>query len=296
LNKIKNQSIFTIATIIRNILKKTIVSAKWLHKNLNDPNLIILDASPAENKSGLKTEFEGWKIPNSRFFDLKNKFSKKLSELPNTLPSTLDFEAEARKLGINKSSKIVVYDNLGIYTSPRVWWMFKTMGHKSIAVLNGGLPEWAKNGFEIQAIKNIKYTLGDFKATFKPVLVKNIEDIKNNLKTKTALLIDARSEGRFNGTAPDPRATLKSGHIPNSVNLPYTEVLNNGKLKSKEKLTPLFNKVQTIDLPLIFSCGSGITACILHLAAEQVVKNEKSVYDGSWTEWASSSNNQIETN
>tara|TARA_R110001583_G_scaffold69300_2_gene196572 strand:+ start:13064 stop:13897 length:834 start_codon:yes stop_codon:yes gene_type:complete len=276
-------------------LKKTIVSTKWLYKNLNDPNLIILDASKSENKSNLKNEFEGWQLPNARFFDLKNSFSKKDTDLPNMLPNPENFEMEARKLGINKFSKIVVYDTLGIYTSPRIWWMFKTMGHHNIAILNGGLPEWVKNGFETETIKHKKYPVGNFKATLNTTLVKNIEDIKTNLITKSALLIDARSKGRFNGTAPDPRPTLKSGHIPNAVNLPYTEVLTNGKLKSKEKLTQLFNKIQINDLPLIFSCGSGITACILHLAAEQVIKNEKAVYDGSWTEWASSNNNPIKT-
>jgi thiosulfate/3-mercaptopyruvate sulfurtransferase len=276
-------------------LKKTIVSVKWLQKKLNDPNLIILDASQPKNKAGIKPEFEGLQIKNARFFDLKNTFSEKDTDLPNMLPNPEYFETEARKLGINNSSKIVVYDNLGIYTSPRVWWMFKTMGHKNIAVLDGGLPHWMKNGFETEAIQNKECTIGDFKATFKPKLVNKIEEIKTNLKTKTALLIDARSQGRFNGTAPDPRPTLKSGHIPNSINLPYSEVLNNGKLKSKEKLTQLFSEIQLNDLPLIFSCGSGITACILHLAAEQVIKNEKSVYDGSWTEWTSTNNNPIET-
>lgn len=276
-------------------MNKTIVSVKWLHKNLNDPNLIILDASQTENKQGIKTEFDGWQIPNARFFDLKNNFSKKNTEMPNMLPNPEGFETEVRKLGIKKSSKIVVYDNLGIYTSPRVWWMFKIMGHKNIAVLNGGLPEWVKNGFETEKIQNKKYPVGDFEATFKPILVKNMEDIKTNLKTKSAIVIDARSEGRFNGTAPDPRPTLKSGHIPNTINLPYTKVLNNGKLESKEKLVQIFSEIELDNNPLIFSCGSGITACILHLAAEEVIKNEKAVYDGSWTEWASTKNNPIET-
>lgn len=276
-------------------MKNTIVSAKWLYNNLNDPNLIILDASQTENKSGLKSEFEGWQLPNARFFDLKNVFSKKDTDMPNMLPNPKEFEAAARKLGIYNSSKIVVYDNLGIYTSPRVWWMFKTMGHKNIAVLNGGLPYWVKNGFESVAIKHKKYVSGDFKVNFNPQLVNSLQDIKTNLSTKTALLIDARSKGRFNGTTPDPRPTLKSGHIPNSINLFYTEVLNEGKLKSKPKLKQLFREIKLDNNPLIFSCGSGITACILHLAAEQVLKNKKSVFDGSWTEWASSCKNPIET-
>jgi len=276
-------------------MKNNIVSVNWLHKNLNNPDLIILDASQKNNKFDLKTKFEGLQIKNTRFFDLKNSFSKKDTVLPNMLPSAKEFEQECRKLGINKSSKIVVYDNLGIYTSPRVWWLFKTMGHNTIAVLDGGLPAWNSEGFELEPIVKNTYNQGDFEATFHPELVKDIEAIKTNLKTKTAIVIDARSEGRFNGTSPDPRPNLKSGHIPNSINLPYSQVLENGKFKSEKKLTEIFKTLKLDNNPLIFTCGSGITACILMLASELVSKNPKAVYDGSWTEWASENNTAIQT-
>jgi len=276
-------------------MKNNIVSVNWLHKNLNNPDLIILDASQKNNKFDLKTKFEGLQIKNTRFFDLKNSFSKKDTVLPNMLPSAKEFEQECRKLGINKSSKIVVYDNLGIYTSPRVWWLFKTMGHNTIAVLDGGLPAWNSEGFELEPIVKNTYNQGDFEATFHPELVKDIEAIKTNLKTKTAIVIDARSEGRFNGTSPDPRPNLKSGHIPNSINLPYSQVLENGKFKSEKKLTEIFKTLKLDNNPLIFTCGSGITACILMLASELVSKNPKAVYDGSWTEWASENDTAIQT-
>ena len=276
-------------------MKNNIVSVNWLHKNLNNPDLIILDASQKNNKFDLKTKFEGLQIKNTRFFDLKNSFSKKDTVLPNMLPSAKEFEQECRKLGINKSSKIVVYDNLGIYTSPRVWWLFKTMGHNTIAVLDGGLPAWNSEGFELEPIVKSTYNQGDFEATFHPELVKDIEAIKTNLKTKTAIVIDARSEGRFNGTSPDPRPNLKSGHIPNSINLPYSQVLENGKFKSEKKLTEIFKTLKLDNNPLIFTCGSGITACILMLASELVSKNPKAVYDGSWTEWASENDTAIQT-
>jgi thiosulfate/3-mercaptopyruvate sulfurtransferase len=274
---------------------KTIVTAKWLHKNLNNPDLVILDASQKKNVSNLKTKFEGLKIKNARIFDIKSSFSRKDTDLPNMLQNPQDFEQACREIGINKSSKIVVYDNFGIYTSPRVWWLFKTMGHKNIAVLNGGLPTWNKEGFELELIKTNTYKLGDFKAKLQSDLVKDIEAIKANITTKNAIVIDARSEGRFNGTAPDPRPNLKSGHIPNSINLPYANVLINGKLKSKNELKTIFSELQIDDNPLIFTCGSGITACILMLASELVSNNQKAVYDGSWTEWASEKDTPILT-
>ena len=276
-------------------MKNTIVSAKWLHKNLNDPDLIILDASQTKTINNTTSKFQGLQIKNARFFDIKNAFSKKDTELPNMLQNSKDFEQACRKLGIHKSSKIVVYDNLGIYTSPRVWWLFKTMGHNNIAILNGGLPAWNDKGFELEPIAENTYNLGNFEATFQSELVKDIATIKTNLITKNALVIDARSKGRFNGTAPDPRPDLKSGHIPNSINLPYTEVLENGKFKSKQTLKTIFSDLQIENNPLIFTCGSGITACILMLASELVSKNQKAVYDGSWTEWASAKDTPIQT-
>ena len=276
-------------------MKKTIVSAKWLHKNLNNPDIVILDASQKENKSDLKTKFEGLQIKNTRFFDIKNSFSKKDAALPNTLPNAKQFEQECRKIGVNKNSKIVVYDNLGIYTSPRVWWLFKIMGHKNIAVLNGGLPAWNKEGFELEPIKKSTYKLGDFEAILHPELVKDIDEIKTNLDTKNAIVIDARSEGRFNGTAPDPRPNLKSGHIPNSINLPYGNVLTDGKFKSDAKLKTIFKNLKIEEEPLIFTCGSGITACIIMLASELVSENKKAVFDGSWTAWASAKDTPIHT-
>lgn len=276
-------------------MQKTIVSVKWLHKNLNDPDLIILDASQTKTIINTTSKFQGLQIKNARFFDIKNSFSKNDTDLPNMLQDPTDFEQACRKLGINKSSKIVVYDNLGIYTSPRVWWLFKTMGHTNIAILNGGLPAWNQEGFELEPITKSTYKLGDFEAIFHPALVKDIEAIKTNLTTKINLVIDARSEGRFNGTAPDPRPDLKSGHIPNSINLPYTAVLENGKFKQKETLNTIFSNLQIDDNPLIFTCGSGITACILMLASELVSNNPKAVYDGSWTEWASEKETPINT-
>lgn len=270
---------------------ESVVGSKWLQEHINDSALIILDASLADPISGEVSDFKNRCIKGARFFDIKNNFSDKNSAYPNMLPKPSDFERECRKLGINSTSKIVVYDNLGVYSSPRVWWMFKAMGHDTIAVLNGGLPDWILKGYATKELKlEENYNLGNFKAHFKKEMVVDFEMITLNTKDQKGLVIDARSEGRFMGTAPEPRPELKSGHIPNSINIPYEAVLKDGKFKSKAELAAIFKKEVVADKPLIFSCGSGLTACIILLASELVISNKKAVYDGSWTEWTQKMN------
>ena len=273
---------------------KNLVEPKWLIENLNDPNLVILYASPTSNKSNLSTEFKNVQIAGARNFDLKNAFSDKSTDLPNTLPQPSDFEKAVRVLGINQDSKIVVYDNLGIYSAPRVWWMFKIMGHEHIAVLDGGLPAWIAEGQTCVAKESISYPMGNFIAVPNWELVKNMEDILLNLKNHKAIILDARSQGRFCGTSPEPREGLSSGHIPLSISLPWTEVVENGKMKSKENLQAIFDSMQLDKRPIIFSCGSGLTACIIMLAGSLVIENDLAVYDGSWTEWAQKQKGLIE--
>ncbi|MGK0365285.1 MAG: thiosulfate/3-mercaptopyruvate sulfurtransferase [Saprospiraceae bacterium] len=261
-------------------MQQSIVSTDWLQSHLDNPDLIILDATQEKNKQDIQ-------IKGARYFDIKKVFSDTNSAYPNMLADAVQFEKGCRVLGINKSSQIVVYDNVGIYTSPRVWWMFKTMGHENVAVLNGGLPVWRKHNFETENVQSRIYKTGDFAANFNQKNVKDFEFVKGNISNPNALVIDARSAGRFNGTTPEPRAGLRGGHIPKSVNIPFMDLLDEeGKYKSKEDLQKVFNSVISDDKPLIFSCGSGITACVVLLASEGVLENEKAVYDGSWTEWA----------
>ncbi|MCL4109520.1 UNVERIFIED_CONTAM: hypothetical protein GTU68_038915 [Idotea baltica] len=198
------------------------------------------------------------------------------------MPLAIHFQQEARLLGVNNESTIIIYDNMGIYSSPRVWYMFKSMGHENVHVLDGGLPAWIKEENDVEKIKEETYDIGNFTAVFDKGSTRSTFDILQNIDTRKAQLIDARSEGRFNGTAPEPRAELKSGHIKGSLNIPFTKVLSEGKYKSKEELKDLFNP----DKPMIFTCGSGLTACIVLLGAEIANDSPKSVYDGSWTEWA----------
>ncbi|MCE2612334.1 sulfurtransferase [Flavobacteriaceae bacterium D16] len=269
---------------------KELVSIEWLSENLGKKELILLDASLDMTAHGKYSEYNDLTIPNAKYFDLKRNFSDRRSDLPNTLPPKEQFEFECQKLGINRTSEIVVFDNLGIYSSPRVWWMFKIMGQKNVSVLDGGLPEWMKKGLKTEKRKKQTYELGNFEASVAENFIVKYCDIQKNIENRTFTLIDARSEGRFNGTEEEPRKQLKSGHIKGSVNIPFEEVLNNGKYKSKAELKRLFNDKCNIENNLVFSCGSGLTACILLLASEIAFKKSKYVYDGSWTEWAEKNN------
>ncbi|MEB8329674.1 rhodanese-like domain-containing protein [Flavobacteriaceae bacterium KMM 6897] len=262
-----------------------LVTPDWLKSHKNDPKLIILDASMPGNKSGKSSDLGDIQITNARFFDLKNSFSDTFNSLPNMLPDEASFTSACQGLGIKADSLIVVYDNLGVYSSPRVWWMFKAMGFENIAVLDGGLPKWIEQGFPTGPIYKSTYPKGNFRAHFRPNQVKSAADILQNINKKEALVIDARSEGRFYGKEPEPRKDLKGGHIPGSLNLPFTEVLKDGQFLPKDDLKQIFENLKLEDSSLVFTCGSGLTACIILLASELVQKNPTAVYDGSWTEW-----------
>jgi thiosulfate/3-mercaptopyruvate sulfurtransferase len=264
-------------------MEKTIVSVKWLYEHLDDLDLIILDASQQVNQAKVEPQFQDIQIKGARYFDIKNDFSDTENTLPNSLPSPEIFAKAARKLGVNTENKVVVYDSLGIYSSPRAWWLFKIMGHKNVWVLDGGLPEWAKQGYEVEKTANRVYTLGNFESKFKPELFKTKEQVLENIATKEAVLVDARSEDRFLGETEEPREGLRSGHIPGSINIPYTRLLSEGKFLPKEELAKILPQN---DKPLLFTCGSGVTACIDLIAYELIGNNNpKAVYDGSWTEW-----------
>ncbi|HEY9221169.1 MAG TPA: sulfurtransferase [Lutibacter sp.] len=261
------------------------VSATWLFEHLENPNLVILDASPRENKSNLVPEFTNLQIKGARQFDMEKVFLDKKNPIPNMIPDEKVFEAECRKLGINNDSLIVVYDNLGVYTGPRVWWMFKAMGHSQIAVLDGGLSAWKNAQLPTEPIRENETFSGNFTAKYKPDLVIDSNTLLENIDSKKFQVIDARSEERFFGLIPEPRENMSGGHIPNSINLPFEKVLRQGKMKPKSELTKIFKNLTIENQPLAFTCGSGITACIILLASELISENKNVLYDGSWSEW-----------
>ncbi|MBT3741647.1 MAG: sulfurtransferase [Polaribacter sp.] len=270
-------------------IDKALVSADWLFKNLNNENLVILDASISKVIAGNEeiSAYNKQCIKGAIYFDIKNTFSDQKAGFPNTVLSPKEFEESAQRIGICKDSCIVVYDDLGIYSSPRVWWMFQLMGFKNIAVLDGGFSYWKYKKYPTEYLENYPSKKGNFTASYQPQRIKFTNDVYSAIENKTILIVDARSKGRFYAKAPEPRLTIKGGHIPNSVNLPYTEIIENGMLKSEKELKLIFNTLNKKKKAFIFSCGSGITASILALGAELSGIKNHAVYDGSWTEWSS---------
>lgn len=261
-------------------LPTDILSVEWLKANKNAANLIILDGTI--NKvfnTALK------QIPKARLFDIKKKFSDVSNPFPSAFPSLEQFEKEARILGVNQNSAIVVYDDKGIYSSARVWWLFKAFGFNNIAVLNGGFPAWKQADYSTELMTKYNGGFGDFTAKLQPNYMLFFNDIEKAAKSQSHKIIDARAAARFNCEVPEPKEGLRMGTIPNSVNLPFTDLLKDGLLKPEKDLIALFNRVAKQDDPIVFSCGSGLTACVLALGASLSGYSNISVYDGSWTEY-----------
>jgi thiosulfate/3-mercaptopyruvate sulfurtransferase len=266
-------------------LSNSLISVQFLKDHLHAQNLVILDASmkPVGKVAAPAFETDAY-IPGSLRFDFDNDIRDHNTPLPHMMPSAEFFTDEVQKMGINQDSAIVVYDRVGIYSSPRAWWMFRAMGHTQVAVLDGGLPAWVAAGFETApGLREIPAQRGDFIAQPVSGAFVNADDVMHALNDASYSVLDARSEGRFKGREPEPREGLKSGHMPNAFNIPFTSVLENGKLKDDVSLRSIFEAYK--NKKMIFSCGSGATACILALAADQAGYQDLSVYDGSWSEW-----------
>jgi len=263
-----------------------LVSTNWVYKNLNNRRLVILDCSwhmPHEKRNA-KKEYNKKHIKNAYFFDI-DKISDIKTNLPHMLPSQRKFEKKVRSFGINQNSLIAAYDVKGIFSSPRVWWMFKYFGHNNIFVLNGGLKKWLK---EKKPVTNKKtyFKKGNFISQLSKELLVTKNEVLESINRKNSLTFDARNKDRFNGKVKEPRKGLRSGHIPGSKNIFWGNLINRkGTLVSKKKINNLFNKFPIKNKKIITSCGSGITACILSLSLLHGPKIQTSVYDGSWAEW-----------
>lgn len=278
-----------------NHIKAPLVEVAWLKEQLGNKHLVILDATlPKAVQSNSSDELEDHRIPGARFFDIKNVFSDTSAPFPNTWPGEDAFIKAAQQLGIDNNSMIVVYDDHGIYSSARAWWMFRSMGHTNIAVLNGGMPAWKQAGFALEEKKSIDVEQGNFIGMYDPNFFLDHQYVLDHLDDIEQTVIDARAENRFKGLVEEPREGLRSGHIPGSKNLPYTDLLEDGKMKKPEELKEKLLTIIPKNKKLVFSCGSGITACVLVLGAELSGYQNLSVYDGSWTEWGSISELPIE--
>jgi thiosulfate/3-mercaptopyruvate sulfurtransferase len=273
-------------------INDSLVSVQFLKDHLSAANLVILDASmkPVGKGSARASQTPGC-IPGALRFDFDNEIKDHTTSLPHMMPTPEFFTEEMQKLGINEDSAIVVYDNVGIYSSPRAWWMFRAMGHTQVAVLNGGLPAWIHAGFETVADFNEKpLQRGNFVSHPQDDAFVDSTRVMNALNDAAGFTVmDARSSNRFHGLEEEPREGLRRGHMPNAVNIPFANVLESGKLKPGSSLRSIFDSYK--NKKMIFSCGSGVTACILALAADQAGVHDLSIYDGSWSEWGLASSN-----
>lgn len=279
------------------MIKNPIVTTDWLEDNLQNKQLIILDTSMAKVVGKVPIEYEQpIFIPKSKRFDLENVFCNLASCQNNAFPTQEQFTQAAQKLGINADSIVVLYDNQGIYSSPRAWWIFQAMGFNNAVVLDGGLPQWLlENRPTVANLPKVLSEQGNMSGTYQSNLVCDSSYIIENMANEKIAIVDARSAARFAGTAAEPRAGMRSGHIPSSLNLPFAEILDNHCFKSTQQLTENFsNLVPNKNAEIIFTCGSGITACIIMLAARMAGYHNTVLYDGSWSDWGSDDNLPID--
>lgn len=266
---------------------RTLVSTDWLAAHLKDPDLRIFDASwylPTAERDP-RAEYESTHIPGARFFDI-DEISDLRSDLPHMAPPVEKFMSRMRALGVGDGHQVVVYDGAGLFSAPRVWWLFKLMGKTDIAVLDGGLPKWIAEGRPTEDLPPI---IKDRHMTVQrqPQLVKDVTQVAAAAKLGDQVIVDARAADRFRGEAPEPRPGLRQGRIPNSRNVPFGDLLNaDGTLKAPEALKQQFLDADVdLDKPVITTCGSGVSAALLCLAMERFGKTDYALYDGSWAEW-----------
>ncbi len=270
------------------ILPDILVSAEWLRQNIDHPQLVVFDASwhmPSTGRNGLQ-EWQNERIKNARFFDFDQTICAPGSELPHMMPEADRFTDEVQKLGLNQDSVVVIYDSIGMFSSPRVWWMLKSMGCEACAILDGGLPAWKKAEYATSdAGESVAYARGNFVARLGSNDFCDAGAVLDAIDDDSITIIDARPAERFRGEVDEPRAGLRRGHMPGAVNLPFPELFDQGLMKSKSQLVEIFNRLIPQGNRSICSCGSGVTACVLAFATHLAGYNNVSVYDGSWCEW-----------
>lgn len=262
-----------------------LVSTQWLAEKLASPDIVVVNAwLPPVGKPDATPEYDEGHIPGAVFFDV-NAISDTTSDLPHMLPPAHVFSSMMRRLGIGDGQTIVVYDGVGLYSAARVWWMFRAMGVEQVHVLDGGLPKWRAEGHPVEDMPPRPRGDRHFTARLNNGLVADLDKVARAL-TSGAQVLDARSRGRFAGTDAEPRAGLRAGHMPGALNLPFTELLADGRMKPADELASAFDAAG-IDRsrPVITTCGSGVTAAILSLALAVTGHDKAPVYDGSWTEW-----------
>ena len=262
-----------------------LVTTAWLAEHLGDPTIRVVDATlPLVGQPGHgRDSYVAGHIPGAVFFDI-NAIADPDTDLPHMLPSAPAFAQAAGALGLDRQATIVVCDAHGIYSAPRVWWTLRVMGYPRVFVLDGGLKAWRAEGRPLETAETTPKPV-EVEPIFDWRLVTDLVGVSEVLANGAAQVVDARSAARFRGEAPEPRATLRSGHMPGALNLPFNLVLDeDGRLKSVEALREAFSHVD-VDRPIVTTCGSGVTASVLALALARLGRFDVAVYDGSWTEW-----------
>jgi thiosulfate/3-mercaptopyruvate sulfurtransferase len=276
-----------------------LVTTDFLAEVLGQPGLVIFDATkylPNEDKDG-KAEFLKAHIPGARYFDI-DEIADPDTNLPHMVPTPGRFEKLMAAMGVSNASRVVFYDQKGLASAARGWWLMGLFGHDQAAVLDGGLPKWLREGRPTEAGEPAAPAPASFLAEFRATRLRGVGDVMRNVAAHSELVLDARAAGRFTGAVPEPRPGMRSGHIPGSANLPYTDLLNaDGTFRPVPEVTARFAKAG-IDgsRPVVTSCGSGVTACILTLGLRLTGLPEGAVYDGSWTEWGGRADTPVETN
>ena len=277
---------------------EALVGTDWLAAHLSDPSVRVVDSSfklPGVTPTA-REDYDRGHIPGAVFFDI-DEICEPGTSLPHMIPSPELFARKIGALGIGDGDRVVVYDGAGLSSAGRAWWMLRLFGHHDVAVLDGGLPKWRAEGRPLDTAVP-RPPPRPFTARFDPSLVRGKQALIENLAAGREQVVDARAAGRFDGTAPEPRAGMRSGHIPGSRNLPYELVTDHDtrQLKSADELTRLFRDAGVVlDRSIVTSCGSGVTACALVFALHLIGHPGAAVYDGSWSEWGLPGDTPIET-
>lgn len=275
-----------------------VVGTDWLAAHLADPHVRIVDSSfklPGITPTA-RADYDRTHIPGAVFFDIDD-ICEPGTSLPHMIPSPDLFARKVGALGIGDDDRIVVYDSAGLSSAGRAWWMLRMFGHHDVALLDGGLPKWRAEGRPLDAML-LSPQPRSFTARFDRSLVRSKQALLENLASRGEQVVDARAARRFDGTTPEVRPGLRSGHIPGSRNVPYELVTDpqTGQLKNAEELTRLFRDAGVaLDRPIVTSCGSGVTACALAFALHLIGHPSAAVYDGSWSEWGLPGDTPIET-